>query len=70
MKIHESISLKPYNTFGIDLKAPLLIEAESEADILEALKLYPNLKVLGGGSNILLTQAPVAYHPKRYLGGT
>ena len=58
MKIHENISLKPYNTFGIDLKAPLLIEAESEADILEALKLYPNLKVLGGGSNILLTQAP------------
>ena len=58
MKIHENISLKPYNTFGIDLKAPLLIEAESEADILEALKLYPNLKVLGGGSNILMTQAP------------
>lgn len=58
MKIHENISLKPYNTFGIDLKAPLLIEAESEVDILEALKLYPNLKVLGGGSNILLTQAP------------
>lgn len=58
MKIHENISLKPYNTFGIDQRAPLLIEAENEADILEAIRLYPNLKVLGGGSNILLTQAP------------
>ena len=58
MKIHENISLKPYNTFGIDQRAPMLIEAENEADILEAIRLYPNLKVLGGGSNILLTQAP------------
>ena len=58
MKIHENISLKPYNTFGIDQRAPLLIEAENEADILEAIRLYLNLKVLGGGSNILLTQAP------------
>ena len=58
MKIHENISLKPYNTFGIDQRAPLLIEAENETDVLEAIRLYPNLKVLGGGSNILLTQAP------------
>ena len=58
MKIHENISLKSYNTFGIDQKASLLIEAENEADVLEALRLYPNLKVLAGGSNILLTQAP------------
>ena len=58
MKIHENISLKPYNTFGIDQRATMLIEAENESDILEAIRLYPNLKVLGGGSNILLTQAP------------
>ena len=45
MKIHENISLKPYNTFGIDQRAPLVIEAENEADILEAIRLYPNLKV-------------------------
>jgi len=56
MKLYEHISLKPYNTFGINQKADILIEASDEKDILEALTSYPTLKVLGGGSNILLTQ--------------
>lgn len=56
MNIHKNISLQAYNTFGIEQKAALLIEAYDTKDILEALRSYPNLIVLGGGSNILLTQ--------------
>ena len=56
MNIHKNISLQAYNTFGIEQKAALLIEAYDTKDILEALHSYPDLIVLGGGSNILLTQ--------------
>ena len=56
MNIHKNISLQAYNTFGIEQKAALLIEAYDTKDILEALRSYPNLIVLGGGSNILLTK--------------
>ena len=52
MNIHKNISLQAYNTFGIEQKAALLIEAYDTKDILEALRSYPNLSVLGGGSNI------------------
>ena len=61
MQIHQNISLKPYNTFGIDAKAKHLITIESIEDLDELAEL-PNLfnkskptLVLGGGSNILFT---------------
>jgi UDP-N-acetylmuramate dehydrogenase len=60
MEYLEDISLKPYNTFGIDVKARYFAEALSEEDIV---KLSRNLRedfhpllVLGGGSNVLFTQ--------------
>lgn len=60
MNIQENISLKSFNTFGIDKKAKIFIRASSENDILEALEkseeLSLPLMVLGGGSNILLTK--------------
>ena len=56
MKQYKDISLKPYNTFGIDHKAHLLIETSFEDEVIEAISTYPSLKVLGGGSNILLTK--------------
>ena len=61
MQIHQNISLKPYNTFGIDAKAKHLITIESIKDLDELAELphlfnksKPTL-VLGGGSNILFT---------------
>jgi len=59
MKIQENISLKKFNTFGIDVSAKYFIEADSAADIQNYLndpKLSKHpLLVLGGGSNILFT---------------
>ncbi len=58
MKIRNNISLKAYNTFGVDSKARYFIEVNSEKELIEALKLegFPEKIVLGGGSNILLTK--------------
>lgn len=51
-------SLKPYNTFGIDVKAKTFISVSSEGDLKKILrKTYASeLFVLGGGSNMLLTK--------------
>lgn len=58
MDIQEDISLKEYNTFGIDAKARFFCEINSIAELKQALQLkgYPNLFVLGGGSNMLITK--------------
>lgn len=57
MTIQENISLKPYNTFGLDARAKYFIKVESVQELKEALSLdaYPNKFLLGGGSNMLLT---------------
>ena len=60
LTIQSNVSLKPYNTFGIDATARYLVEVENEEDIQTLLQL-PNahtspMLVLGGGSNLLLTQ--------------
>jgi UDP-N-acetylmuramate dehydrogenase len=60
MQIQQNISLKPYNTFGIDANARLYATFDSLPE-LESLVAYRdsnkwNLFVLGGGSNILLTK--------------
>lgn len=54
--VKSNVSLKPYNTFGIDVKAKLLAEFTSVEELKELLKSYGNEKllVLGGGSNVLL----------------
>ena len=56
MTISENVSLLPYNTFGIDVKAAQFAAAANVADLasLRTAGLQPAL-VLGGGSNILLT---------------
>lgn len=57
MTIRENISLKPYNTFGIDVKTRFFIELYTEEDIsgfLFSAKEFPKpFLFLGGGSNIL-----------------
>src|SRR5687768_5019543 len=60
MTIQENISLKPYNTFGIDVRGKYFSSFQS-TDELEELLNYKlqttNYKlVLGGGSNILFTK--------------
>lgn len=58
MKEYKSCSLKPYNTFGIEAEAIRLIILEKETEV-EALSELLNSDeprlILGGGSNILLT---------------
>ena len=55
MKIKENISLKNYNTFGIDAIASRFVSVNSIPDILEILSKEQDIFVLGGGSNLLLT---------------
>ena len=58
MNIQENISLKPYNTFGIDVKARFFVEITGLAQLQKILELkaYPNRFVISGGSNMLLTK--------------
>ena len=56
--IKENVSLKNYNTFGIDVKTKFLVEIYSEDELLKTLKsrIKGPFRVLGSGSNILLTK--------------
>ena len=58
MHIQENISLKSYNTFGLNARARNFVKIESIQDLKEALSLnaYPDKFILGGGSNMLLTR--------------
>jgi UDP-N-acetylmuramate dehydrogenase len=60
MNILENVSLKNYNTFGIDVKARIWAEITNENELKSLLlksetENLPKL-ILGGGSNILLTK--------------
>ena len=59
LQVQPQVSLKPFNTFGVDVRAQLLAEAHSDADVREALAYTTShnvpLLVIGGGSNLLLT---------------
>lgn len=58
MHIQKNISLKPYNTFGLNAHASYFVKVEHLKDLKEALRLdeYPEKFILGGGSNMLLTK--------------
>jgi UDP-N-acetylmuramate dehydrogenase len=62
MQVQENISLKPYNTFGIDAKARYFNTFSSTSQLEELLLASkvelqaPKYLILGGGSNILLTK--------------
>ncbi|MBX8468143.1 MULTISPECIES: UDP-N-acetylmuramate dehydrogenase [unclassified Pseudomonas] len=59
LQVQPQVSLKPFNTFGVDVRAQLFAEAHSDADVHEALAYATShdvpLLVIGGGSNLLLT---------------
>jgi UDP-N-acetylmuramate dehydrogenase len=61
MQIQSNISLKLYNTFGINATAKYFTTFKSVTDVEELFAFYSknklaNTLILGGGSNILLTQ--------------
>lgn len=59
LQVRPQVSLKPFNSFGVDVKARLFAEAHSDADVRDALAYATAhdvpLLVIGGGSNLLLT---------------
>ena len=57
MIVQKQISLKSYNTFGIDVKAAQFVEVTSSSQLQTILeKNTLSLLILGGGSNLLLTK--------------
>jgi len=58
MKLHTQHSLKAFNTFSIDQTAENFVAVESTEELKEALNLaqFERKFILGGGSNLLLTQ--------------
>ena len=58
MQIQSNFSLKPYNTFGIDVKAKYFSSFSNVEQLKELTNYNPQLStfVLGGGSNILFTK--------------
>ena len=57
MKIKNNITLKPFNTFGIDVNAAEFAAISSVGDLKDVLNTNPSdLMILGGGSNSLLTK--------------
>lgn len=70
LKIEELVSLKPYNTFGVDVKADYLITLSDEEDVRRLLRenyLRSNrFFILGGGSNVLFlgNYRGIILHPR------
>ena len=60
MTIQQHISLKNYNTFGIDVQAESFASIATDTDLFDLLKrrnfAQQNKLILGGGSNVLLTK--------------
>ncbi|MEH0155665.1 UDP-N-acetylmuramate dehydrogenase [Limibacter armeniacum] len=59
-QLSQNISLKPFNTFGVEISANQFVTVKSAEDVIELLsneevRNLPKL-ILGGGSNILFTQ--------------
>lgn len=62
INLEENVSLKPYNTFGIEAQTRYLVEVKTRQDLEDALCWFieefedlRDLLVLGGGSNVLFT---------------
>jgi UDP-N-acetylmuramate dehydrogenase len=55
MHLAQNVSLKPYNTFGIDVPAEHYTPLHSVGDLEEISALPYQRHILGGGSNLLLT---------------
>lgn len=72
MKLFENVSLKPYNTFGLDATARFFSPFSSLEQLQEALTFpftFQSRLVLGGGSNMLLTKDVDGIVLKNEIGG-
>lgn len=60
MQLEENVSLKPYNTFGLNQTTRYLVHIRHESELPEALDFAQTenlpLLILGAGSNVLLTK--------------
>jgi|TARA_B110000971_G_scaffold172938_1_gene177884 UDP-N-acetylmuramate dehydrogenase len=56
LNIQQNISLKPYNTFGIDVTASRFVSVDSFYSLQEILTKEKDVFLLSGGSNMLLTK--------------
>ena len=60
MKIYNKYSLKLHNTFGVDVSSDYFIKVKSKEEAIISIdkinSLTKKIFVLGGGSNLLLTQ--------------
>jgi UDP-N-acetylmuramate dehydrogenase len=59
ISIQQNVSLKAFNTFGLEAKAKLFCEFQSIEELIEALQQKSQdqtLLILGGGSNMLITR--------------
>ncbi|MGG5505236.1 MULTISPECIES: UDP-N-acetylmuramate dehydrogenase [unclassified Myroides] len=56
--IQENVSLKPYNTFGLDVKAKRFVQVNTHTELTTIIQSTPgeDYFILSGGSNMLLTQ--------------
>jgi len=58
-RLQENISLRPYNTFAVDVRARHFLAVTTGVALVSALAVVPSdrqLLVLGGGSNVLFTR--------------
>jgi len=59
LSLQHDVSLKPFNTFGVDVRARLFADARNDDEVREALRIAAHeglpLLPIGGGSNLLLT---------------
>ncbi|MGG2397216.1 UDP-N-acetylmuramate dehydrogenase [Pseudomonas sp. SH1-B] len=59
LNLQSDVSLKPFNSFGVEARARLFVEVHDDTEVREALNLAEQrdlpLLVIGGGSNLLLT---------------
>jgi UDP-N-acetylmuramate dehydrogenase len=71
MNLTHNISLRPYNTFGIDAKAKefSVFRSADELDELVKMSGRNHFMILGGGSNILLAKDYDGYVLKNELSG-
>lgn len=56
MTIQQNISLKKYNSFGIDVTAKRFISIDSVYQLQQLLKVEKDIFLISGGSNMLLTK--------------
>ena len=56
MTILNNISLKEYNTFGVECNAKRFVSIDTFYDLQQLLKIEKEIFLLSGGSNMLLTQ--------------